>query len=416
MVEEELELHALQQYRTKSNNRITKTFIDQQECEQSCSMFFFPLDSLPVDQQLQLQELGFANAELKPRLMREKHVEYLRRGLSHLSAGFVALDASRPWICYWIFHALELLDAFPHDLEQRAIDTLKKFWHPDGGFGGGPGQLGHTATTYATCLSLAMIGTPEALDVVDRQALYRFFMGRKDPATGAFSAHEGGEVDIRVTYCVISIASLYGILTDELQRGVVDYAVSCQTYEGGFGGEPFNEAHGGYAFCAVAVLSLLNGMDQIRDLDLFVQWLANRQMPFEGGYQGRTNKLVDGCYSFWQGALPALLVDVLKQKYGTEQYQGHRKQLQKYILLCGQQIEGGLRDKPGKPRDHYHSCYCLSGLSVAQHGDGSSEPVVFGDAANLVVRTHPVYNIAADKVTQTQRYMASKGPFQPTSA
>ncbi len=25
-------------------------------------------------------------------------------------------------------------------------------------------------------------------------------------------------------------------------------------------------------------------------------------MRYEGGFQGRTNKLVDGCYSFWQGA------------------------------------------------------------------------------------------------------------------
>jgi Prenyltransferase and squalene oxidase repeat len=29
-------------------------------------------------------------------------------------------------------------------------------------------------------------------------------------------------------------------------------------------------------------------------------WLCHRQMRLEGGFQGRTNKLVDGCYSFWQ--------------------------------------------------------------------------------------------------------------------
>jgi hypothetical protein len=27
----------------------------------------------------------------------------------------------------------------------------------------------------------------------------------------------------------------------------------------------------------------------------------------EGGFNGRTNKLVDGCYSFWQGAVLPLL-------------------------------------------------------------------------------------------------------------
>jgi hypothetical protein len=47
--------------------------------------------------------------------------------------------------------------------------------------------------------------------------------------------------------------------------------------------------------------------------------------------------------------------------------------LQRYILHCGQQLEGGgLRDKPGKSRDYYHSCYALSGLSIAQSTNISS--------------------------------------------
>lgn len=37
-------------------------------------------------------------------------------------------------------------------------------------------------------------------------------------------------------------------------------------------------------------------------------------MVFEGGFQGRTNKLVDGCYSFWVGALIPLIQAVEKQK------------------------------------------------------------------------------------------------------
>jgi protein farnesyltransferase subunit beta len=37
-------------------------------------------------------------------------------------------------------------------------------------------------------------------------------------------------------------------------------------------------------------------------------------MTFEGGFQGRTNKLVDGCYSFWVGALLPLIQAVLRQK------------------------------------------------------------------------------------------------------
>ena len=56
--------------------------------------------------------------------------------------------------------------------------------------------------------------------------------------------------------------------------------------------------------------------------------------------------------------------------------------LQRYILLCAQQYpEGGLRDKPGKPRDYYHTCYNLGGLSVAQHPPGWDRPAEVGDGA-----------------------------------
>lgn len=34
-------------------------------------------------------------------------------------------------------------------------------------------------------------------------------------------------------------------------------------------------------------------------------------MKFEGGFQGRANKLVDGCYSFWVGGVSAAPVSVV---------------------------------------------------------------------------------------------------------
>ena len=36
------------------------------------------------------------------------------------------------------------------------------------------------------------------------------------------------------------------------------YVDSCQTYEGGFAGLPGMEAHGGYSFCGLAALIILN--------------------------------------------------------------------------------------------------------------------------------------------------------------
>ena len=71
--------------------------------------------------------------------------------------------------------------------------------------------------------------------------------------------------------------------------------------------QPGNEAHGGYAFCAVAALQILGELSTSCDLDALKGWISRRQMPYEGGFQGRANKLVDGCYSFWQGGAMAIV-------------------------------------------------------------------------------------------------------------
>ena len=91
--------------------------------------------------------------------------------------------------------------------------------------------------------------------------------------------------------------------------------------------------------------------------------------------------------------------------------------LQRYILLCAQDVNGGLRDKPSKPKDFYHTCYNLSGLSVSQHAlkswpalsigvgvtgeDGKVEKFnnLFGDTeTNILGRTDPVINIREERV------------------
>ena len=43
------------------------------------------------------------------------------------------------------------------------------------------------------------------------------------------------------------------------------------------GGEPGNEAHGGYAFCAVAALALIGRAGEL-DLRRLVHWAAHRQV------------------------------------------------------------------------------------------------------------------------------------------
>jgi protein farnesyltransferase subunit beta len=354
-------------------------------------------------------------------LNRHAHIKFLRIGLKGLSSQAVGLDASQAWICYWIFHALDLLGATlsKNDIE-RAINTISACQNPTGGFGGGPQQFSHVAPTYAAVNTLAIIGTEEAYNVIDREKLYEWFMSLKQP-DGSFQMNEGGEIDVRGCYCVLATAKLLNILTPELTRGVAEFIASCQTYEGGIGGYPGNEAHGGYTFCALASLEILKKTDYI-DSEALMEWLTSCQMKLEGGFQGRINKLVDGCYSFWQGGSFPLLEAIYTKNNEPFDTCGFfdREALQEYILLCCQNQCGGLLDKPRKSPDFYHTCYCLSGLSLAQHyytydtiqEDFKENPeltTIVGKVSNLIRATHPVHNITMIKEKRITSYFTSSG-------
>lgn len=349
-----------------------------------------------------------------PVLDRDNHIQFLMRGLTKLSSSYECLDSSRPWLCYWILHSLELLECSLS--EERALEIaefLRHCQHPDGGFGGGPMQFPHIAPTYAAVNALCILSniTEKVLEVIDRQKLYEYLM-RMRTDDGAFKMHDGGEVDIRGVYCALSAARLTNIVTPELVKGTAEFIKSCQTYEGGFAGYPGMEAHGGYTFCGIAALALL-GTHKSCDMKALLRWTANRQCKLEGGFQGRTNKLVDGCYSFWQGGIFPIIHMILctedeDQSLSPSRWMFHQEALQEYILICCQHAFGGLIDKPGKNRDHYHTCYCLSGLSVAQQfaGGDTRHECVIGNTDNKLRPVQPVYNLSLDSVLTANKHFS----------
>ena len=286
-----------------------------------------------------------------------------------------------------------------------------------GGFGGGPLQLAHAANNYAAVLALCCLGTPEALQLLAsrRDCMYAWMVTCLQQDDGSFRMHVDGEIDVRATYCLLSVAKLLNIMGPSITKDkAIAFLAACQTQEGGFGGEPFSEAHGGYTFCALAAAWLLGGLDRI-DTHRLTEWLVRRQMSFEGGFSGRANKLVDGCYSFWVGAATAIVsmlptameVDPWLQDDATTTVLFDQGMLQRYTLTCAQNTKGGLRDKPSKSRDHYHSCYNLCGLSVAQHCSGDSVPAFGHPQKSRVARTHPVYNIRVDRVRHVLDYFTN---------
>lgn len=128
-------------------------------------------------------------------LDRDKHVSYLQGGLQRLPSGFIVLDSSRPWICFWIVHSLALLSAPPAVPKVAIIDFLATCQDPAGGFAGGPLQLPHLAPTYAAVASLVTLGGQAALSTINRKATYGFLQQRtvspKDG--GGFTVCEGNQ-------------------------------------------------------------------------------------------------------------------------------------------------------------------------------------------------------------------------------
>lgn len=249
---------------------------------------------------------------------------------------------------------------------------------------------------------------------------------------GSFEIHENGENDIRAIYCALVIADILDILDEELTHGIGDYIVQCQTYEGGLGQCPFGEAHGGYTFCGLAAMVILGEAHKL-NLDRMAYWLANRQLTEEGGFNGRTNKLVDSCYNFWQGATFELLDIAMKGQGNVDgRYLCNQEALQGYAIFCCQdEKSGGMKDKPMKRADTYHTMYASSGLSIIQHssaydhlhapnsnkGEGfdglkpsekDKEVLLGGIERNRVRRVHPVYNVRYDYVAKAKKYFKDK--------
>jgi protein farnesyltransferase subunit beta len=112
--------------------------------------------------------------------------------------------------------------------------------------------------------------------------------------------------------------------------------------------------------------------------------------------------------------------------------------LQLWVLRGCQQLKGGLRDKPGKSADYYHTCYCLSGLSAAQHimggfvlgqqdsaaaaavgsagkggqgSGGSSRKGVFAQlSGNRLAKADPLLNVVVDKLQAAKAFYEAAGP------
>ena len=218
-------------------------------------------------------------------------------------------------------------------------------------------QWGHLAMTYTAIAILLSLG--DDLSRLDRKAIIRGVAATQQ-ADGSFSATvQGSEQDMRFVYCAACICTMlndWGTVDKQRMR---DYILSSVRYDYGISQHGEMESHGGTTFCAIAALKMSGQLDDLPPvvLERMKRWLMMRQLD---GFQGRPNKLVDTCYSFWIGASMKIL-DVFHLADPDEN--------RRYIMSTQEKLTGGFSKWPGSLADPFHSYFGVCGLSfLGQEG------------------------------------------------
>ena len=189
------------------------------------------------------------------------------------------------------------------------------------------------------------------------------------------------ENDIRFSYCAFAIAAMTGKWDAFDVTAALRFVQSCQNYDGGFGQGPNQESQGGSTYCSVACFSLAHRDEELRRRSKLSSWLLHRQQPLSG-FNGRAEKPVDTCYSFWCGAALTLL--------GSDQLVDPISDLQ--FLMTTQSRIGGFAKTPGEMPDAMHSYMGLAAIALHAERDGHLVTPAIGEAHGLQ-SLHPGINL-----------------------
>ncbi|KAI5859609.1 terpenoid cyclases/Protein prenyltransferase [Durotheca rogersii] len=398
----------------------------------------------------------------QPPLDTARHIRYWQRCLrTLLPHHYVSNDSIRLTLGFFIVAALDLLSSSssysepPSDPLKASLITLDdrkrlRKWvlslqHPLGGFCGSPHHVlpidyttrwdpvsgatvavdpanANIAATYFALLLLGILADDDgsrAYEGVKRIETLRWLkkLQRDDGSFGEIideDRYVGGGRDMRYCYLAATIRwMLGGAELGEAEDINVDALVAhirrAQTFDGGVGETSMHESHAGYAYCAVAALSLLDLANPdaatqprrylhagIPSIPSLVYFLACRQLDYldrasneeseedapenhelpdlsnlsvtDGaqlvGFNGRLNKVADTCYTWWvSGALSML----------GENKVVDRGPSRKFILEKTQHFIGGFAKHPGGPPDVYHAYLGLAALCTMAGAEGAKE-------------------------------------------
>ena len=273
---------------------------------------------------------------------------------------------------YWGLVALHLL-GHPNALPRAGVlDFLFSCLHENGGFGAAPGHDSHMLYTVSAVQILAMVDGFDDLEAKvpgGKTKIAQFIAGLQQ-SNGTFTGDEWGETDTRFLYGALNALSLLNMLPHQNPdrpaiinvTAATDHIKACQNFDGAFGRAPGDESHSGQIFTCVGALAITGELDSHlgeEGKDRLGAWLSERQLS-SGGLNGRPEKLVDVCYSWWVMSSLAMIGRL---------HWVDRKKLTGFILQCQDPEQGGLADQPGDMVDVFHTVFGLAGLSLLGHPD-----------------------------------------------
>lgn len=347
-------------------------------------------------------------------LNRKDHISYLKSVLlDGLPEPFVSLDTSRLSGIYFVIMGLDILGALDEIDKDQVMYYVLAMQIPADPSGAHPGHCGfigspflgqpfgcndcgiissdslfcveiseqaeplpikptvarymqgHLAMTYT---SLAILLTLDPTHTrfprgADKDAIVAGIKLLQQPEGSFRATFDGSECDMRFLYCACAISAMLGDWSGVDVPRAVAYVRSCLTYEGGIALVPGAEAHGGSCYTGVAALVLMGQLDAALGefgKEALREWCYGR-VHEAGGFNGRTNKDTDSCYSFWVGATMSML--------GAFDDCDHAPTARFLLDQCqnARAGRGGFSKAPELFQDPVHTFYSLCWLSMSGH-------------------------------------------------
>ena len=324
----------------------------------------------------------------------EQHYFYLLRKANSIR-GTMFDEAFVPWDSFFLLLPLLLLN-YPDlekidEIKQKALEHLKLHKNIYCGWSGYIYDQPTLVPLYGEILLLGLIGKEEGYEMINREEFYSYILKCKNN-DGSFSSCPGGEPDLRSTFSAILISYVLNIVTPELTKNLIEFTVSCFNFDGGFGPLPNCESHGGYVYCGIGILNILDSLTVI-NINKTIRWLADRQMSFPGGFNGRTNKLVDSCYCWWVGSPCRTISEKLKlNPFWNE------KAISEFFFRTTQGKNGGFCDRPPSFSDSFHTLW------------GTSGAILSGNLEELNIKVHSLVPLPFESFEKIKNYFQNK-PF-----